>query len=53
MCTLCGDNNESDSPSSDVHERINDTHTGDNNEHDTPSDDEGDANERAPLLNNC
>lgn len=50
MCTLCGDDNESDSPS---HKKTNDAHSDNINKHDTPSGDEGDAKETDPLIKKC
>ena len=50
MCTLCGDDNESDSPS---RKKINDVHSDNINKHDTPSGDEGDVKETDPLIKNC
>ena len=47
MCTLFGDDNESDSLS---HKEINDGHSDNINKHDTPSGDEGDAKETDPLI---
>ena len=47
MCTLCGDDNESDSPS---RKKIN---SGNINKHDIPSGDEGDAKETDPLIKKC
>ena len=45
MCTLCGDENESD-----VYKKINDAHSGDVTKCDTPSGDKGDARETDPLI---
>lgn len=53
--TLCGDDNESDSPSGHVRKKTNDgsAHPGDINKHDAPSGDEGGVKETDPLLKKC
>ena len=55
MFTLCGDDNESDSPSGHVRKKTNDgiAHPGDINNHDAPSGDEGGVKETDPLLKKC